>query len=100
AAPPDSPSFPTRRSSDLKRKGPFQRLNCLVLLLQLIVVSKGKVPVYGWKTGIGFGRLFPAVDRLRILSFVVPEVSQIIPGAGIVDRKSTRLNSSHVKIPY
>src|SRR5690606_41606514 len=85
---PDLPSFPTRRSSDLvegavgehQQQLPFAaRQRQLVLDLVPDQVEAGQAPVL-----LRAGEVHPVV--------VVPEQGG--------DRKSTRLNSSHVKISY
>src|SRR5690606_41709224 len=69
AAPRDLPSFPTRRSSDLRPRGP----------------SRGRTP----------GPDRAARVRHRARRPLAPPRRQ-----RRTDRKSTRLNSSHVKISY
>src|SRR5690242_21363943 len=74
---PRSPLFPTRRSSDLK----------------LNSKKKGS-PSTGWTGGV----MSPIMDRdswwdIRYCPWVESKVSRL-------DRKSTRLNSSHMSISY
>src|SRR5690606_41185755 len=80
-------SFPTRRSSDLLVPAPALRL-CAVL------------PALG---GLGEGE--DGVDLLgrgavRDHPAHHGGPDHRVPGARVLDRKSTRLNSSHVKISY
>src|SRR5258705_4665230 len=77
--PPRSTLFPTRRSSDLTLRA---RLTCgLVVLLALSCAAVG----------------IAAVVTLR--SFLTERLDQQLEQAAI-DRKSTRLNSSHLGISY
>src|SRR5690606_41299634 len=91
-APRALPSFPTRRSSDLlsveamtfQALGEPSRLRIVELLR---------------------GGPFAVGDIAEVLGIRQPQVSKhlrVLAEAGIVigDRKSTRLNSSHVKISY
>src|SRR5690606_39886905 len=85
----DVPSFPTRRSSDLRLvDGPFRNLrgrwvfkaldeNACKVALQLDFEFSGKL------ARMAFGPLFNHAANTMV-----------------EDRKSTRLNSSHVKISY
>src|SRR5437870_13822353 len=74
ASRPDLHSFPTRRSSDLIRRGS----------------AKKKIPAQGLRNGIVacHGRGQPQIHPLAV------------PAKLERDRKSTRLNSSHVAISY
>src|SRR5690606_41022599 len=84
----DLHSFPTRRSSDL--------LACVVLgLWHAMAVPSGS----GELLGLIAGR-----EKIgcRLLALPVPVYFQIawVLNPCLLDRKSTRLNSSHVKISY
>src|SRR5690606_41334703 len=93
-------SFPTRRSSDLKadmeRHVPMDRLVC------------GDVG-YG-KTEIAVRAAFKAVQDGKQVAVLVPTTllvnqhletfTERYAPFPVTDRKSTRLNSSHVKISY
>src|SRR5690606_42038264 len=86
-------AFPTRRSSDLgMRKG---RMTDMQPLGSGRTRVKYRVPARGL---IGFRNEFLTVTRGEgILS---SESDGWEPWQGPIDRKSTRLNSSHVKISY
>src|SRR5690606_41270441 len=75
--PRDLHSFPTRRSSDLKLIAPDDE---------------------GHDNIEGSDKLFAAIKTI-IVADLVMSVDNVIAIAG-ADRKSTRLNSSHVKISY
>src|SRR5699024_11418217 len=98
STPPHLPPFPTRRSSDLKtpqwmaeRAGEVARDNGL----QMTVWDEQALQEQGFGAILGVGRGASRPPRLVQLSYV-PEN----PSAHVVDRKSTRLNSSHVSISY
>src|SRR5690606_39926387 len=83
------PSLPTRRSSDLLndefRAG---------LSPELADFVAGPVPARVTMTGRGGG------SRTLQAEFDLTDASMSVPEAAWSDRKSTRLNSSHVKISY
>src|SRR5699024_11484608 len=82
--PPDRPSFPTRRSSDLLlRQDPLQLLDALLLGLGQAVLrsSGGAVPA-----GAAAAHAHAAHACFQL--------------GQVQDRKSTRLNSSHVSSSY
>src|SRR5699024_12668916 len=90
--------FPTRRSSDLGIQDMMKHVTSwwhyLYMGLGLLVVIFGTIPRCGgvaYETGFEgiFGSL-PVYARIIFLLLFF----------GISDRKSTRLNSSHVSIPY
>src|SRR5690606_41776729 len=90
------PSFPTRRSSDLRtdhvsiHRGVADRGLALVSRIQ-----------YQCADLIGQRHQDDAADpRLEILRGEASEFASERTGEGVEDRKSTRLNSSHVKISY
>src|SRR5690606_41702781 len=98
-APRDLLSFPTRRSSDLAHNESAEKIDSLFhksasFAIYAIIASFVLQFIYAqiWL------RIPP--DAARLVSYV-PTVAIIsaIP-AGFIDRKSTRLNSSHVKISY
>src|SRR5690606_41819177 len=74
----DLHSFPTRRSSDLREA----KLKALQLTLDKLDKTYGKGTV------------------MKLGDSAVEEVEAIPSGSLRLDRKSTRLNSSHVKISY
>src|SRR5207249_10113304 len=82
-------SFPTRRSSDLA---------CLVFAL--VAVPLGAQPRRGGRAAGSLLAvvLIAAYYLLLILGAGLAREGKISPAAG--DRKSTRLNSSHVSISY
>src|SRR5690606_42027904 len=80
--PPDLPSFPTRRSSDLRQEA-LARLRA--------TVESGR-PIIGGGAGTGLSAKAAEAGGIDLI---------IIYNSGrYQDRKSTRLNSSHVKISY
>src|SRR5690606_42148839 len=94
----DLPSFPTRRSSDLGREGAtdadhevagwLRRLDRETLLVATKMDDERHLDTAEFFElyGLGFGEPFPTAAE---------------HGVGTSeDRKSTRLNSSHVKISY
>src|SRR5207302_8724861 len=93
----DLHSFPTRRSSDLGRFGPRRIASTLVpgrltwrcYLFLMAMTMRTPDPSRTPCTLVGFRRGFVAA-----LPFILSN------GVGGIDRKSTRLNSSHVKISY
>src|SRR5690606_40627879 len=86
------PSFPTRRSSDLSSVDGTMRAGLGRL-----------VPVIAW---VGYILTYPYIgDALGQYAGIVGLLPVAASGvawgvAGGVDRKSTRLNSSHVKVSY
>src|SRR5690606_4113029 len=68
-------------------------------ILLLAVVKTGALVV---ATSAGFrgGRIFPTVFIGVAVGFAATALVPAVPAAVAVDRKSTRLNSSHVKISY
>src|SRR5690606_40426140 len=93
-------SFPTRRSSDL--------FIVLIAALQWIVGAK-----ISYSFGKAHHKYYMYVEEDVYMSYVVPGVFAMAIGLFIIrnhlsiehiknslDRKSTRLNSSHVKISY
>src|SRR5206468_12691375 len=91
--PPDLPSFPTRRSSDLGRSDHSQTLS-----EQTLSNEHGAPPLAGNADKVGY----PLAHSLK------PDRPEGSPGkrtarpskGGAPDRKSTRLNSSHDQISY
>src|SRR5690606_40157910 len=88
---PDPPAFPTRRSSDLSGLQDRNRLGPSDSLLCAATLSVGERSAHA-------GGKYRSVRRARRRSGPV-HGSLAGPKAGR-DRKSTRLNSSHVKISY
>src|SRR5205085_10973709 len=90
--PPDLPSFPTRRSSDLEliaaRAAAGTPILGICLGMQLLFESSSEL---GGASGLGL--LAGTVAELQAPGLKVPHI-------GWEDRKSTRLNSSHSQISY
>src|SRR5690606_42024582 len=87
-------SFPTRRSSDLADRGdpPYHQRHPCACSLRLPVCA---VAAAG---GAGAGETAGAAWPGGYAGCVA--VCNLHAGAAVLDRKSTRLNSSHVKISY
>src|SRR5690606_40487384 len=92
--PPPPPSFPTRRSSDLDAEGHALAHHRLTHRIQGAVATDGD-HYAALFTGQGHGLPCGAgkVGAAR-------HHQQLAAAPGLGDRKSTRLNSSHVKISY
>src|SRR5690606_41155770 len=96
----DLHSFPTRRSSDLAlvvlhHVGELVEVVALLLEVDAEVLEAIDVGVEAGVLGVGDEA--DAVDALE--DQLTAGVEEDLTGDG-VDRKSTRLNSSHVKISY
>src|SRR5690606_41550945 len=93
----DRHSFPTRRSSDLVEEG---RVAATLVL--------GEDDDLGLELGVrgGGARLDDDLTALHLLALdTTQQQTDVVTGLALVeqlaeDRKSTRLNSSHVKISY
>src|SRR5690606_40483083 len=98
--PRDPPPFPTRRSSDLKRKSsPLASVSSHFPDLEW---GKYRTAVEWWES---IFRPAPKPTEVRPngrhrLSVEFPEWMMGLEPGHVSDRKSTRLNSSHVKISY
>src|SRR5690606_41553394 len=88
-------SFPTRRSSDLTRgKFPFRYLTTILLSLHPTTLSQANSLQQP-----GILPHSPFIDSS--IPLAIRDKSKCVRlSASTVDRKSTRLNSSHVKISY
>src|SRR5690606_41709220 len=87
--PPAIPSSPTRRSSDLKQ----------------LTVDKARLrKTFSQSSADSHLTIEARASRSQRFSFRLPEKAEIssvmLNGERVPDRKSTRLNSSHVKISY
>src|SRR5690606_41877855 len=93
-------SFPTRRSSDLLQVDAALLLDPLSILMTLIVTGVGfLIHVFS----VGYMSHDPGYPRyMAYLNLFVFFMLVLVLGASypLIDRKSTRLNSSHVKISY
>src|SRR5690606_41919965 len=87
---PHLPSFPTRRSSDL----------VLAVKPQMMADALGELPVLKdtLVVSVAAGTMISTFEG----AFPGAAIVRVMPNtpAAIGDRKSTRLNSSHVKISY
>src|SRR5207249_9362037 len=93
---PSLHSFPTRRSSDLKV------LLCPSDFLQQNPITSGTA-IYALTSygGNGGSRSYdPLAATNDGVFYVTGPGSETAPGGQPIDRKSTRLNSSHVSISY
>src|SRR5690606_41911274 len=92
------PSFPTRRSSDLPiliLAVPVTDLLCAVIRR----VQKG-VPFYQADRSHFHHRLLELGFTQRQIAGVAYLITGLSAAISVLDRKSTRLNSSHVKTSY
>src|SRR5690606_42147486 len=89
-------SFPTRRSSDLVLADRGESLALVALLVPSLLIGLGNGLGSGIVMTLGID-VSPVHGRTRYLAWW-----NTMLGAGrlAADRKSTRLNSSHVKISY
>src|SRR5690606_40480049 len=88
-APPDLPSFPTRRSSDLQRK--------YIYAMRRAVLEDQDIST---RLEEMFANLVDDAIEIYAPDNVIPEEWDLEGLEKQLDRKSTRLNSSHVKISY
>src|SRR5690606_41587437 len=93
------PAFPTRRSSDLSRFVLLVGVPALCVVVALAVWQRGGrfVTTENAYVKADIVQIAPEVAG-RVLEVAVRDHSRV--AAGELDRKSTRLNSSHVKISY
>src|SRR5690606_41889754 len=97
--PPDPPRFPTRRSSDLFHSATFVPVGRYAIAMirghrkAELTVSIGFADHCG---GIRRGKL-QHLDGLMDRQLTVGVIDSALDAIAHVDRKSTRLNSSHVK---
>src|SRR5690606_41341031 len=87
--PPDLPSFPTRRSSDLRRRGVRGPRDLAPLRVEEPQRRAGQLHATQCRVH--------DLDQQPLAAGLFPRVHLV---EGPEDRKSTRLNSSHVKISY
>src|SRR5206468_12388416 len=97
---PDLPSFPTRRSSDLFKNDPL-RLFSFGVKVPHDSIKRPKERRYLQRL---FGQVTQSLVKVhKALSSTVKEILGLTSFAathGLIDRKSTRLNSSHDQISY
>src|SRR5690606_41402841 len=97
AHPPALHSFPTRRSSDLFIGMTAASLLTFLALGLLNITTPAAIIT---------ATVLLLISASGVIAMLIPYAAEIYPvhlrgtGAGLVDRKSTRLNSSHVKISY
>src|SRR5690606_40312749 len=95
---PSLPPLPTRRSSDLTRNPALRLLDGAVVLL--LISSLGAVLL----AVTGINGTATAVTTAAFVDFFLTLFADGWFGVGVVgalvDRKSTRLNSSHLKSSY
>src|SRR5207253_3885888 len=93
-------SFPTRRSSDLAAMPAPADLNRMLLDVSRSTASHRDLPSL-LRDLLGVLRGVARFDRLGlVLHDPVRDVMSLHTIAAVQDRKSTRLNSSHVAISY
>src|SRR5207253_6591528 len=97
--PPHPHSFPTRRSSDLTvvGKNPFDFANYQI---GGSFANEGAEYLDGQPLNIGYINLPLLVPTQDSISEFKVQYNNLGPEWGKLDRKSTRLNSSHVAISY
>src|SRR5690606_41388375 len=95
-APRNLPSFPTRRSSDLIERTRRCTLSRTKLLRTVIGVDEVRVV----QADLQHEPDVTLGDLVHVGLHHVPEPFGGVDAVGARDRKSTRLNSSHVKISY
>src|SRR5690606_39705110 len=93
-------SCPTRRSSDLRRgHPPLAGLRPTAPARGGDLVTAAEIVRFALR-GLTANKLRSALTTLGILIGVAAVILLVAVGRGRRDRKSTRLNSSHVKISY
>src|SRR5690606_41275469 len=94
---PDLHSFPTRRSSDLVERLASESEPLDVVTLAEFLERAGDIEDAGGLTYLAeLAEKTPGAANIRAYAEIVRERSILRQ----LDRKSTRLNSSHVKISY
>src|SRR5690606_40909352 len=91
-------SFPTQRSSDLRIQEKYN------LPRPIVVADSGLLSKANIKSLIDMGYQFILGARIksetRAMQQRILSAAQVLRDGEAIDRKSTRLNSSHVKISY
>src|SRR5207245_9065590 len=95
---PALPSFPTRRSSDLYGRRPVLIVSVALFGLMALGCAWAQAP---WQLGAlrfvsGLGLGAAVVTALTVTGETAPPAIR----STVIDRKSTRLNSSHGSISY
>src|SRR5690606_39806450 len=98
--PPDLYSFPTRRSSDLTAVAGWRGLFLVTLPFGLVALVASIFVVPRAAGQRGSGERFDALGAVLSTVALAAAVVALSPDVPVSDRKSTRLNSSHVKISY
>src|SRR5207249_5664412 len=96
--PANLPSFPTRRSSDLA--GKLANID-IAVTVDGDAVRRGELA--GGETGVHLAEPGQHLALGRMNADTRPDIGPVavdLPGGTALDRKSTRLNSSHVSISY
>src|SRR5690606_42000571 len=96
----DVPSLPTRRSSDLRLppEEPFRRAIVLGVAFAANIGGMG-TPIGSPPNAVALGHLRAAGLQPSFLEWMLAAVP-LAAACLALDRKSTRLNSSHVKSSY
>src|SRR5207249_10930450 len=97
-SPPYLPSFPTRRSSDLLLSATKQRIAGVLLAVALPAGAYAAGALLIW-FGNSIDPLWGSAGTV-LLAWTTLAARDLIDHVVSVDRKSTRLNSSHVSISY
>src|SRR5690606_40541841 len=91
-------SFPTRRSSDLSFSRALQKARGKLFpfgIFHLLSAKRNSKEVLFYLIGV-----LPEYQNKGVTAVMFNEYYKTFKAKGIEDRKSTRLNSSHVKISY
>src|SRR5207302_5043955 len=92
-------SFPTRRSSDLMTNSRSTVLTALRWLARALVLAAAYFVVA--RIGLRYATIGPSISPVwPPTGLAVAALVILGPGYWPADRKSTRLNSSHVNISY
>src|SRR5207249_10673886 len=90
-------SFPTRRSSDLSVLASRKVKNIIANPQVSLIVDVRKSVSEKWVCASGTAEIIKGEESRKINTEVF---KRYVTPAGLEDRKSTRLNSSHVSISY
>src|SRR5436190_18079512 len=67
----------------VQRERPFQKFERLVWQALFVEINQSQIAMHSRKMLVGLACVFPTADGFRHLSFIVPEVPQVIAGARI-----------------